>query len=60
MQLWLMQGLSEKTLLHYKTFRPFMLRRLKSDVAKGLLPKTETLIMVGISKMQKKIIESYF
>lgn len=35
--------------------RPFMLRRLKVDVAKGLPPKTETLIMVGMSKMQKQL-----
>lgn len=32
-----------------------MIRRLKSDVAKGLPPKTETLIMVGMSKMQKQL-----
>ena len=35
--------------------RPFMLRRLRADVAKGLPPKTETLIMVGMSKMQKQL-----
>jgi len=39
----------------HKILRPFMLRRLKSDVAKGLPPKTETLIMVGMSKMQKQL-----
>ena len=39
----------------YKILRPFMIRRLKSDVAKGLPPKTETLIMVGMSKMQKQL-----
>lgn len=39
----------------HKVLRPFMLRRLKSDVAKGLPPKTETLIMVGMSKMQKQL-----
>lgn len=32
-----------------------MLRRLKSDVAKGLPPKTETLLMVGMSAMQKEL-----
>jgi len=32
-----------------------MLRRLKSEVAKGLPPKTETLLMVGMSKMQKQL-----
>ncbi len=35
--------------------RPFMLRRMKVDVAKGLPPKTETLLMVGMSKMQKQL-----
>ena len=42
------------TQLH-KILRPFMLRRLKADVAKGLPPKTETIIMVGMSKMQKQL-----
>mmetsp|Transcript_17420 Transcript_17420/g.37613 ORF Transcript_17420/g.37613 Transcript_17420/m.37613 type:complete len:1527 (-) Transcript_17420:110-4690(-) len=35
--------------------RPFMIRRMKRDVAKGLPPKTETLVMVGMSKMQKQL-----
>ncbi|KAL3815904.1 hypothetical protein ACHAXA_005752 [Cyclostephanos tholiformis] len=35
--------------------RPFMLRRMKIDVAKGLPPKTETLIMVGMSRIQKQL-----
>lgn len=39
----------------HKILRPFMLRRLKADVAKGLPPKTETIIMVGMSKMQKQV-----
>jgi len=39
----------------HKILRPFMIRRLKVDVAKGLPPKTETLIMVGMSKMQKQL-----
>ena len=42
----------------HKILRPFMLRRLKADVAKGLPPKTETLIMVGMSKMQKQLYKS--
>ena len=33
----------------HKMLRPFMLRRLKADVAKGLPPKTETILMVGMS-----------
>jgi SWI/SNF-related matrix-associated actin-dependent regulator of chromatin subfamily A member 5 len=39
----------------HKILRPFMIRRLKVDVAKGLPPKTETLIMVGMSKTQKRL-----
>lgn len=39
----------------HKVLRPFMLRRLKSEVAKGLPPKTETIINVGMSKMQKQL-----
>uniref|UniRef100_A0A7S1V1Z3 Chromatin-remodeling complex ATPase chain n=1 Tax=Grammatophora oceanica TaxID=210454 RepID=A0A7S1V1Z3_9STRA len=39
----------------HKILRPFMIRRLKADVAKGLPPKTETLVMVGMSKMQKQL-----
>lgn len=39
----------------HKILRPFMLRRLKADVAKGLPPKTETILMVGMSKLQKQL-----
>ena len=39
----------------HKILRPFMLRRLKADVAKGLPPKTETILMAGMSKMQKQL-----
>ena len=39
----------------HKILRPFMLRRLKADVAKGLPPKSETIVMVGMSKMQKQL-----
>ncbi|XP_052277512.1 LOW QUALITY PROTEIN: SWI/SNF-related matrix-associated actin-dependent regulator of chromatin subfamily A member 5-like [Dreissena polymorpha] len=34
--------------------RPFLLRRLKSEVEKKLLPKKETKIFVGLSKMQRE------
>ena len=34
--------------------RPFLLRRLKSDVEKGLPPKKETILKFGMSEMQKK------
>jgi SWI/SNF-related matrix-associated actin-dependent regulator of chromatin subfamily A member 5 len=33
--------------------RPFLLRRLKSDVEKSLLPKKELKVYVGLSKMQR-------
>ncbi|XP_053398932.1 SWI/SNF-related matrix-associated actin-dependent regulator of chromatin subfamily A member 5-like isoform X1 [Mercenaria mercenaria] len=34
--------------------RPFLLRRLKSEVEKRLLPKKETKVFVGLSKMQRE------
>ena len=37
----------------HSVLRPFLLRRLKSDVEKGLPPKRETKIYVGLSKMQR-------
>eukprot|EP00026_Physarum_polycephalum_P000788 Phypoly_transcript_00789.p1 GENE.Phypoly_transcript_00789~~Phypoly_transcript_00789.p1 ORF type:complete len:1293 (+),score=424.61 Phypoly_transcript_00789:569-3880(+) len=37
----------------HKVLRPFLLRRLKSDVEKSLLPKKEILLFVGMSEMQK-------
>uniref|UniRef100_A0A7S3DQ23 Uncharacterized protein n=1 Tax=Entomoneis paludosa TaxID=265537 RepID=A0A7S3DQ23_9STRA len=48
---------AKKTMISqlHKILRPFMLRRLKADVAKGLPPKTETILMVGMSKMQKQL-----
>ncbi|CAN1857585.1 ISWI chromatin-remodeling complex ATPase CHR11 [Linum perenne] len=38
----------------HKILRPFLLRRLKSDVEKGLPPKKETILKVGMSQMQKQ------
>jgi SWI/SNF-related matrix-associated actin-dependent regulator of chromatin subfamily A member 5 len=32
--------------------RPFLLRRLKSDVEKSLPPKKETILKIGMSEMQ--------
>jgi SWI/SNF-related matrix-associated actin-dependent regulator of chromatin subfamily A member 5 len=32
-----------------------MLRRLKADVEKSLLPKHETILFTGMSKMQKEL-----
>lgn len=40
------------TRLH-KILKPFLLRRLKSDVAKDLPPKVETKLFVGLSAMQR-------
>jgi SWI/SNF-related matrix-associated actin-dependent regulator of chromatin subfamily A member 5 len=39
----------------HKILRPFMLRRLKADVEKSLLPKTETILFTGLSVMQKNL-----
>ena len=39
----------------HKILRPFMLRRLKADVEKSLLPKHETILFTGMSVMQKKL-----
>lgn len=48
------------TRLH-RLLRPFLLRRLKSDVEKALPPKVETKLFVGMTPMQrswyKKILE---
>jgi len=45
----------------HKVLRPFLLRRVKSDVEKSLLPKKEVNLYVGMSEMQvkwyKKILE---
>ncbi|CAM6081834.1 unnamed protein product [Calypogeia fissa] len=37
----------------HMVLRPFLLRRLKSDVERGLPPKKETILKVGMSTMQK-------
>lgn len=34
--------------------QPFLLRRIKSDVEKSLLPKKEIKVYVGMSKMQRE------
>ncbi|KAF2458539.1 putative SNF2 family helicase/ATPase [Lineolata rhizophorae] len=38
----------------HKVLRPFLLRRVKSDVEKSLLPKKETNLYIGMSEMQVK------
>ena len=39
----------------HKILRPFMLRRIKREVEKNLLPKIEMHINVGITETQKSI-----
>lgn len=34
--------------------QPFLLRRLKSDVEKNLLPKKELKVYIGLSKLQRE------
>lgn len=38
----------------HTVLRPFMLRRVKKDVAKSLPPKKETKLYIGLSKMQQE------
>ena len=38
----------------HKVLRPFLLRRLKADVERGLPPKKETILKIGMSEMQRK------
>ncbi|XP_052078522.1 chromatin-remodeling complex ATPase chain isw-1-like isoform X2 [Mytilus californianus] len=38
----------------HDVLRPFLLRRIKADVEKGLLPKKETYIYVGLSALQRE------
>ncbi|KAI9900202.1 hypothetical protein N3K66_004464 [Trichothecium roseum] len=38
----------------HRVLRPFLLRRVKSDVEKSLLPKKETNVYLGMSDMQVK------
>ncbi|KAK4986605.1 chromatin remodeling complex Adenosinetriphosphatase [Elasticomyces elasticus] len=38
----------------HKVLRPFLLRRVKSDVEKSLLPKKEINLYIGMSEMQVK------
>lgn len=38
----------------HRVLRPFLLRRVKSDVEKSLLPKKETNLYIGMSDMQVK------
>ena len=38
----------------HKVLKPFLLRRVKSDVLKDLKEKTEFVVYTGLSAMQKK------
>ncbi|KAJ1360958.1 chromatin-remodeling ATPase isw1 [Parelaphostrongylus tenuis] len=49
-----MQGNADIISRLHKVLQPFLLRRIKSDVEKGLLPKKEVKIYVGLSKMQRE------
>ncbi|KAG7890527.1 hypothetical protein KL905_004075 [Ogataea polymorpha] len=56
---WFSSGDSEKkdeTIVNqlHKVLQPFLLRRIKSDVEKNLLPKKELNLYVGMTEMQKK------
>ena len=42
----------------HRLLRPFMLRRLKSDVETSLLPKKEIYLYVGMSTLQKQLYKS--
>ena len=42
----------------HKVLRPFLLRRLKSEVEKGLPPKKETILKVGMSQLQKQFYQA--
>eukprot|EP01025_Chloroclados_australasicus_P061699 TRINITY_DN8110_c3_g1_i2.p1 TRINITY_DN8110_c3_g1~~TRINITY_DN8110_c3_g1_i2.p1 ORF type:complete len:1007 (+),score=121.42 TRINITY_DN8110_c3_g1_i2:328-3021(+) len=37
----------------HKVLRPFLLRRVKSDVERGLPPKKETILKIGMSELQR-------
>ena len=42
----------------HKVLRPFLIRRLKSDVEKGLPPKKEIILKVGMSQLQKQFYQA--
>lgn len=50
------QGRDQDTVVQqlHRVLRPFLLRRVKSDVEKSLLPKKEVNVYVGMSEMQVK------
>ena len=38
-----------------QVLRPFLLRRVKSDVERSLPPKKETILKIGMTEMQRKV-----
>lgn len=44
----------------HRILRPFMLRRLKVDVENKLPPKHETILYIGMSKLQKELYKSIY
>lgn len=42
----------------HKVLQPFLLRRIKNDVEKSLLPKKEVNLYIGMSEMQRKWYQS--
>lgn len=42
----------------HRLLRPFMLRRLKADVATSIPPKKETILEIGMTACQKKLYKS--
>lgn len=43
----------------HTVLRPFLLRRLKRDVEKGLPPKTEHVVRVALSRRQRRLYEDF-
>eukprot|EP00178_Gracilaria_changii_P009415 TRINITY_DN275_c0_g1_i1.p1 TRINITY_DN275_c0_g1~~TRINITY_DN275_c0_g1_i1.p1 ORF type:complete len:2497 (+),score=320.07 TRINITY_DN275_c0_g1_i1:4775-12265(+) len=53
------RGRSETVSTLHGVLRPFLLRRLKADVEKGLPPKTEHVISCRLSKRQRQLYEDF-
>jgi len=53
--------LGDETLMDrlHRVLRPFLLRRVKSDVEKSLLPKTELKLYVKLTKLQREWYDSF-
>lgn len=53
-------GIAENVIkkLH-QVLKPFMLRRIKSDVEKDLPPKKELKLFIGMTDMQKEVYKKY-